>query len=68
MSRASDAQFAREQVMIYKSLIEDLERRFPELADVEYSAGHPSAATLHRLMTYRESVKILKGFVRQGDE
>ncbi|MCC2612607.1 hypothetical protein [Neorhizobium petrolearium] len=68
MSRAPDAQFTHEQIMIYKSLIHDLERGFPELADVEYTADHPSAATLHRLMTYRESVKILKGFVRQGDE
>ncbi len=68
MTQTAEDRYAREQMMIYKSLLRDLEQRFPELASVDYSADHPCAATLQRLRTYRESIKALQGFAAQRDE
>jgi hypothetical protein len=56
----------QEQILIYRLLIADIERRHPEMVkNMNDIADGPNPDELQRLLTYRSSLKTLERFTEE---
>jgi hypothetical protein len=57
--------FVREQILIYRLLIADIERRHPEMVDMNNAGIGPHVDELQRHVTYRLSLKALESLTEE---
>ncbi|MCQ1854608.1 hypothetical protein [Neorhizobium galegae] len=55
----------QEQILIYRLLIAYIERRHPEMVNMNNITEGPNSDELQRLLTYRSSLKTLERFTEE---